>query len=302
MVEIARILSPTDFSEFSKHALEHALAVARWHGARVTVLHIQPPPVPVSETPFAGYAAVPLPPPPDAEQLTREVRRFCEPVTAGGQLPEIVIRDGNPVNEIVEQAEQMPADLLVLGTHGRGGFERVALGSVTERVIRKVRCPVLTVPPRSSEPSAGPVPFKTILCAIDFSPSSIRALEFSLAWAKEADARLILLHVLDSHVEETHVGEMAHFTVPEYFRYREDDARTRLNSMLPDEARTWCSPEHRLSSGKPYQEILGVAAEAGAGLIVMGVRGRGAASLLVLGSTTNHVVRSATCPVLTVKS
>lgn len=83
-----------------------------------------------------------------------------------------------------------------MGTHGRGGFERLFLGSVTEKVLRTARCPVLTVPPPAEGAPSGPVLYKTILCPLDFSDSSMRALEYALSLAKESHARVILLHVL----------------------------------------------------------------------------------------------------------
>jgi hypothetical protein len=90
--------------------------------------------------------------------------------------PEIVVREGSPAREIVEVAQAMDADFLIMGTHGRSGFERLRLGSVTEKVLRTVRCPVLTVPQLGEHSAPTPVLFKTILCRLDFSESSTRAL------------------------------------------------------------------------------------------------------------------------------
>lgn len=303
MIDITEVLCPIDFSECSRHALEHAMAIAREHEARVTVLHaLGIPPVPVPPAAYVGYGPPSLPPRAGIDEVTKAVRDFCDPLVTDGISPAVVVRDGLPVSVIVDQAADKPADLLIMGTHGRGGFDRLALGSVAERVIRKVRCPVLTVPPRASERAPGPVGYKTILCPIDFSPPSVRALEFALAWAQSADARLCLLHVFEPDVDEAGVRALAHFTVPEYHRYMKEDAEKRLQLLIPTDARTWCTPEHQLVSGKPYREILRVAAEAGAQLIVMGVAGRGAISTMVFGSTTNQVLRGAGCPVLTVRS
>jgi nucleotide-binding universal stress UspA family protein len=86
--------------------------------------------------------------------------------------------------------------LIVMGTHGTSGFQHLVLGSVTERVLRKAACPVLTVPPRAHATSR--IPFSRLLCAIDFSESSLVALQFALSLAEESDARLTMLHVLES--------------------------------------------------------------------------------------------------------
>jgi nucleotide-binding universal stress UspA family protein len=98
----------------------------------------------------------------------------------------------------------MNADLLVMGTHGRSGFEQLLLGSVTEKVLRKASCPVLTVPRRHPDAvPETPVLFKEILCPVDFSDCSMRALNHAMSLAQEADAHLTVLHVMASEVEHT---------------------------------------------------------------------------------------------------
>jgi nucleotide-binding universal stress UspA family protein len=298
MADITRILCPIDLSPASLRALEHALALARWYRATLVAFHVfSPQPLPMA-TEFGGY--VPAPPPRDEQEIIEEVRRFAPPVA--GSIPfEIVVREGNPVNEIVGQVEEMPADLLVLGTHGRSGFERLFLGSVTEKVVRKVACPTLTVPPHDKVP-AEPVSFKKILCPVDFSPTSTRALEYAVSLAKESDARLMVLHVLESYVDAVKLSEVSQFTLPEFEQHRRTDAADRLRAMIPANAREWCTPEELVITGKPHREIVRVAADTDADLIVMGVHGRGAVDLMVFGSATNEVLRAASCPVLTLRT
>jgi nucleotide-binding universal stress UspA family protein len=300
MVDIKRILCPVDLSEVSRHALDHALALAKWYEARVTVLHVFNTPQLLAPAPGMGAEIAYLPPVQPAD-VTEEVRRFCGPaVTAMGSPVDIEVLEGNAANEIVSLAERLPADLVVTGTHGRGGFERFVLGSVTEKVLRTTTVPVLTVPPPVTQ--TGSVVYKTILCSIEFSDASTRALEYALSLAEETDAHLILLHVVEGVLEKPHVGELAHFSVPEYFRHLEEDAMARLKAAVPAAARVWCKPDERLASGKAYREILRVAEEASAELIVMGVHGRGALNRRLLGSTTHHVIHGAACPVLTLRA
>lgn len=297
MVEINRILCPVDLSEFSHHALDHALALAKWYDAHVTVFYVSgSPPLPVPPTDLAGDVTVLPPLPPD--MVADDVRRFCGPLpdSPTGQTS-IVVKAGNPAQEIVRAAKD--ADLLVMGTHGRSGFERLFLGSVTERVLRTTHVPVLTVPPPVEHPQS--MLYKTILCPIEFSSASTRALEYALSLAEETDARLILLHVVEGTIEEPHVGEIGHLNVREYYQYLEEDAMARLKSAVPDEARVWCKPDERVAMGKAYREILKVAAKESAELIVMGVHGKGALHLRLFGSTTHHIIREAGCPVLTLR-
>ena len=150
MVEIRRILCPIDFSDFSRRALDHAVAIARWYESTVTVLHVFSPvpvaafgPGPVSFEPIVLTAA-------DREQLLADTKEFAAAESAPGIAIEAVLREGNTSVEILDQATSMDADLLVIGTHGRSGFERLVLGSVAEKVLRKARCPVLTVPRAAS--------------------------------------------------------------------------------------------------------------------------------------------------------
>ena len=296
MVDINRILCPVDLSDVSRHALDHALALARWYDAQVTVLHVRElsQQVHVASTPGEIPAVLPVEP----DVVVAEVRRFCgEPADAPDGRVTVMVKDGRPVKEILQQAEH--ADLLVMGTHGRSGFERIFLGSVTEKVLRSTHVPVLTVPPPVERPET--VVYKTILCPIEFSSASARALAYALSLAKETDARLILLHVVEGSADQLSVMEMGHLSVREYYRYLEEDAMARLKAAVPDEARVWCTPDERIATGKAYRGILNVAAEEKAELIVMGVHGRGALHLRLLGSTTHHVIREAGCPVLTLR-
>ena len=210
------------------------------------------------------------------------------------------MREGNATKEIVLLAEDLPADLIVLGTHGRSGFERLFLGSVTEKVLRITRAPVMTIPPPVVQPR--PAPYRTILCPLDFSGASMRALDYALALAQRADARLILLHVIESLLGEAEDADMGDFSVSEYHRFLEEQAVGLLTSAVPEQARVWRAPEERVTRGRAYREILRVSKDDRVDLIVMGVQGKGELTRRVFGSTTHHVIQEADCPVLTIRS
>jgi nucleotide-binding universal stress UspA family protein len=305
MIEIRRILCPIDFSDSSRRAFDHAVAVARWYQSTITALHVFAI-APVSDYApgVAGPELVALTPK-DRDQVLAEVKRFCEVGAAAGIPVETVVREGSTANEILGHATDMKADLLVMGTHGRSGFDRLLIGSVTEKVLRKARCPVLTVPrPQPDAVPAGPVLFKRIVCPIDFSDSSMQALRYATSLAKEADATLSVLHVLPHEIDATLEGDDAFLadeglSLRDYRRRREEDAWRRTRDAVPATAGEYCSVETIVVKGKPSREILRVAAEQEADLIVIGVQGRGTIDLTFFGSTTNHVVRQAQCPVLT---
>jgi nucleotide-binding universal stress UspA family protein len=108
------------------------------------------------------------------------------------------------------------------------------------------------------------------------------------------------VHVLEWLVEDEPGARIAGFDVPEFRRYLERDAREKLRAAVPPEARDWCHPREEVVGGRPWREILRVAEERRADLVVMGVRGRNPVDMVLFGSTTQHVVRGARCPVLVV--
>jgi nucleotide-binding universal stress UspA family protein len=298
-MEIANILCPTDFSDTSVHAVDLATMIASWYKARIIGLHV------VS----AAVASAPefsLPRGSVDELALRSAlaARFSGASRAGVGV-DVFLEVGSPAALILDKAASLAADMIVMGTHGTSGFQHLVLGSVTERVLRRAACPVLTVPPRAQATSR--VPFGRLLCAIDFSESSMAALQCALSLAEESDARLTMLHVLDwpweepppPRLEELPMEQAA--ALGEYRRYREKMALTRLNTLAPDSLRLSHRPVARLSNGKPYAQILHVANEEESDLIVIGVHGRNPFDMMVFGSTTNQVVRRATCPVLTLR-
>ena len=304
MIEIRRVLCPIDFSDYSRRALDHAIAIARWSEATVTALHV------FSPAPVAAFGPGPvvLEPivltPVDRDQLLAETKAFAETESARGITIEAVVRQGNTAGEILEQATSMKADLLVIGTHGRSGFERLLLGSVAEKVLRKANCPVMTVPRRHPDAvPAGPVLYKRILCPVDFSESSLHALKYALSMAEEADGRLTVLHVVAHEFENaddmTSISD-AGMTIDSFVKQREEALRRRLHEAVAT-APEFCSVESLMTHGKPWREVLRIAVERQSDLIVMGVQGRGAADLMFFGSTAQHVVREASCPVLTLR-
>jgi nucleotide-binding universal stress UspA family protein len=297
MREIRRILCPVDLSDASRHAIQHAILLARWYDASITALHVWNPIV-IPSTDFTLVG--PAPPALFTDEEFNEVRRQVTAFVAGAGAHDaaVLVQNGRPPTRILEAAGSLPADVIVIGTHGTSGFEHLVLGSVTEKVVRQATCPVLTVPPHARATSR--VPFRRVLCPVDFSDSSLAALDFAFSLAQEGDAELTILHVFEWPVEGDPLVTRS-FAVPEYLQERERDAQSRLEALVPAPTRDWCRPTTRLAHGKPYREILGIATEDSADLIVMGVHGRNALDVMLFGSTTNQVVRRATCPVLTLR-
>jgi nucleotide-binding universal stress UspA family protein len=291
MMKIARILCPTDFSETSAHAVAEAVVVAGFYHARITALHV----ISQIEPSFEDLSVA---------GLRRDTAAFFEAATRSGIPVDVLVDVGQAARHILDRAATLPADMIVMGTHGASGFEHLVLGSVTEKVVRKARCPVLTVPPRAEGRAA--LPFTRLLCAVDFSDASLSAVEVALSLARESGARLTLLHVLEwpwhepppPAMDELPAAQAA--ALVEFRRYSEESARKRLESLVPDSDPV-SRVTTRLQSGKPHEQILEVASAEHSDLIVIGVQGRNALDVALFGSTTNQVVRRATCPVLTLR-
>ena len=294
MMRFAHVLCPVDFSDASQHALDQAAALAGWYDARLTMLYV-----------FASRPSLDLPPlvltPDDRERLRMDMVRMAERVPARVAVDYRVVEAEQVHDAILAEAAAVNADLLVLGTHGRSGFQRLFLGSVTEKVIRKSTCPTLVVPPRAAgvAPDA-PVRLRSIVCGIDFSASSRAALDYALPLAEEADAHVLLVHAIAVPPELNEHLLAPDFDVDRARAAAEASALRTLRQLVPDEARAYCTVETAVAEGNPAREILRVAAERAADLIVLGVQGRGAVDVLLFGSTAHHVVRGAPCPVLLV--
>jgi nucleotide-binding universal stress UspA family protein len=295
-----RILCPVDFSECSRRALDHALGLARCYGSTVTALHVVSPVLALAPAPVPGVIVQPVPPPVDRAAITAQVQRMVDAEEVPTVAVDVLVTESPDVrDEVLAQADRLGSDLIVIGTHGRGMVERLFLGSTAERVLRKARCPVVTVPLKAPDAMPrGPAPFARIVCAIDFSPCSELALSHAMALAQESKGALALLHAIE--------------VLPLYYDFSppvvvdvdawRQEALQRLRGLVPDDVRGACEVREVAVHGKAYQEILKLAGTMHADLIVMGIQGRGAVDRFFFGSTANHVVRQAGCAVMTVRS
>ena len=292
-VTLDTLLCPIDRSPVSRRAFDYAVTLARWTGARLTVLEVIDVTPPVSATPIPELLLIP-----DEirEGVRQELDDLIGPALAAGVDADVRIEDGRVAQRILQTAQDTAADLVVMGTHGRSGVERLVLGSIAEKIVRQATCPVLTVPPAAPQVAAGAAPFHTVLCPVDFSAGSSAAVALAADLAGRAGARLMLLHVVD--------WPFAHTTGPDPVTALRDsllaEAGRQLAPLLPS-APGLPAAEPFTLVGQPARQIVAVARDWSADLIVMGVSGRGAVDLAVLGSTTHRVLREACCPVITVR-
>jgi len=297
-ISIEQILCPVDLSDVSREALNHARAFAEWYRAAVTVLQVVWSGLPPIAFPGAisSGGSVPVLTDKQRTNVLAGLSTFAGDTRRAGE--QLRIEEGPILPAILRTAQELPADLIVLGTHGLSGLDRFLLGSVTDRVLRTAPCPVLTIPPRRTGAPGDVSRYRTVLCAVDFSPPSLAGLHYALSIAQETNALLLVAHVVDRAAQRAarHDDPVA--------RSQDVLAETvrQLRATIPDDVRDWCTPEEIAVGGRPHEQIVALAETRGADIIVMGVHGRSAANLRLFGSTTNQVVRHSSCPVLTVRS
>ncbi len=300
MIGFRHILCPVDFSDTSRRALRQAVVLAARYDARLTVLHVRPAAAEYV-LPAAGIGEPAIVPAdlPSHDQVESALAHVLDEVGRPAQPPVLAVDTGRAHAAIVARATTEPTDLIVLGTHGRSGVNRLLLGSVTEKVLRTAPCPVLTVPP--GEEGAPHALFREILCPTDFSPSSQRAVATALDLARQAGGRATVLHAIE-YLEPEEPCEHVDFDIRAYRAHLLEHFRERLHAAVAAESCEGCAVTEVLAINRAYREILDRAAALSADLIVMGVRGHGAVELVLYGSNTQQVVRHATCPVLTVRA
>jgi nucleotide-binding universal stress UspA family protein len=298
-IQLKRVLIATDFSDASHNALRYAVAIARVHGARLSIVHV------VSSV---GYRMVGA----DAEVLAvehaaRDLRELWDKLAANDESSRIelslIVRQGEVSDELEDLIQKEQTNLLVLGTHGRAGFSKVTLGSVAEHVFRKASCPVLTVGPSSAPdwPQREVGAEKAILFGTDFGDASLQALPYAIFIANRNRSRLVFLHVA-KFVHETKAVSITGHARDEIEQDLRQASMQRLKELIPIDVRL--ETELRVVFGPPSDGILGEAANAAAGIIVLGLHRK---SLAVPpghlpSSTAYQVVVRATCPVLTVRT
>src|SRR5229473_7581589 len=296
MLEIKLILCPIDFSEFSVRAYQHALSLAEHYRAKLVAQHV----VELWRYPYADYAASLG----DYERFSQalreggkeQLREFVKNHTHDEIQPELVVQQGIAPDSILSFAQAQKTDVIVMGTHGRRGFDRLMLGSVTDRVMRRAPCPVLAVGKASHDSVASEEErhrrhhLSRILFCTDFSENSERALNYALSARAEYDAERTLLHGLEE------------VSPPAKKKEAITRAAEQLETLIPSEGRKTLKIKTAVRIGKPYRQIIQLALEAQIDLVTMGVHGRGELDLAVFGSTTYRVMQLGSCPVLAVRS
>jgi nucleotide-binding universal stress UspA family protein len=294
-IDVRRILCPVDFSDCSTRALEHAVRVASFFDATVHVLHVVPSLFEAIEPVLIAPAEAPEGP---REKAMRELAAFVAPFREWHVPIEQCVSVGNPAREIEAKTADLPADLLVMGSHGRRGLSHLLLGSVTEKLMHRADCPVLAVGARQTTLPDAP-PYRRILCPTKLMPGSERAIDYALALAARSDAAVEVLHVIES-LPPGADGKRTFEDVPELEALHTRmvaEADAEMRRSIPTGLDNWCSVSQRVATGDPAPAIVEAARNGRAEVIVMGVHAT-AIDRALFGSTIHRVLRDAPCAVL----
>lgn len=285
-VGIHDVLIATDFSTYSDTALNYGIQLARSYKATAYVVFV----VPADEFLIAGpeaYVAAKDAAGRDLEELKAELHRKHAYVE--GRDYHLSLLEGDVAQTILDFAHRKHIDLIVLGTHGRGGLGKALIGSVAERVFRQSPVPVLTLGPRLRRSVRDHAP-RNILVAADLTPASARAARFAASVAAESRAKLTLLHVVEEKKFE-HLPDKAAAKRALELRLKE----------LPGPIPEGCEYSIRVELGRVVPTILQAVEQAAADLLVIGVHpSRGVLDRLMFPHAYELVCESS-CPVLTLR-
>lgn len=287
-----RIVVPTDFSETSETAVKLAVEVGVYYQSNLDVVNV----VDATVYAYAGYPFASL----SKELMTSAeaaLQRLKLPAGAESLQVNRFILSGTVATEIAEHANRHKADLIVVGTHGRGVVGRFLLGSVADRVLHEAKVPVLiTKAPagKIKHPKKKTKPFRKVLFPTDFSDTANKALKRAIAITEDMDAELYVLHIVDDTLISTHVPEERKMILTELRRHALDQMRATLPSELMANFETIGA----VRRGEPGKQISAYAESMGCDLIVMGSHGRTGVERVLLGSIADKVVRRAKCAVL----
>ncbi|SFS10124.1 Nucleotide-binding universal stress protein, UspA family [Halomicrobium zhouii] len=291
---IDTVLVPTDGSEHAVRAAEHGVAIAEAFDATLHVLTVVD--VRAAAGPFdAGGLREEF-----LEHLEADAEDSIDAVEAAvdpSQGLQTTVREGDPVDEILDYAADHGIDLIAMGTHGRTGVERYVMGSVTEQVVRRAGVPVLTV--RATESSRHAGAYDEVMIPTDGSESADAAVDPALELAARFDARVHAVHVLN--VGDADVG-VEHANSAALLARLRDHGESAVEAVANRAREAGVDVVTNVDGGYPASGILDYADENDVDCIAMGTAGRTGLNRFLLGSTTERVVRHANVPVLAVNA
>ncbi len=285
-VRFKNILVATDFSPSADEAVRTGIAVARRFESSLFIAHVILPVIYPDQMGVVG--------PNMFEAQEKSAKEQLEALAFSPSLKcvphkEMLMRYGPVVSTINDLVAEHNIDLVIVGTHGYKGVQKLMLGSVAEVLLRESRCPVMTVGPHVKRER---MQYESILLAIDLSTNSLRAAQYAISLAKEMNAKVTLLNVVHPDRDDGRLNTVKH----------KETILTEMQQLLPADANLWCRPNLRVEEGDVAVQILAVAQQEEAELIVLSVRDSKPLSDHAPWATVSKIVSHAQCPVLTVRA
>lgn len=284
-VTLKNILLATDFTSVAEKAAAYARALALSFRSEVEIVHVFDPSV------VTNYVEAIVGVPAKERRRTSDetLEQVREEFSAAGLKARAIWREGHrPHAAVLKAARADDADLIVAGTQSKWGIERLVLGSTAEELIRGASCPVLTVGPNAKGPGPGPMVFRTIVYATDFSAEAAKAAAYALSFAQDSGAHLYLCYVMGAQVGS------------EKREILDAPFKTALRRLVPESSYDWCCPEVVVEHGDAGPAILELAERVDADLIVLGARNASFWLTHVEHGLTSNLLAEAACPVMTV--
>ena len=286
-MKLSKILSPVDFSELSAEAVCYAKALTCRFHSELTIAHV----FETRNLMFSGETGMASEWYEDARRASqRLLDAYCDDKFKDMAVRRLLL-DGDVASTIVELAHKERMDLIVIPTHGYGGFRRFLLGSVTAKILHDADCPVLTGTHLQNVPPLQPVFFRNIVCAVDFDSAGEKALRWAGAFAAEFQSRLTVVHALPP----SDVGQARYFdqTLSAMLR---NLAEERMNEL---QSRVGIATEVALSHGRVADVVRDAGTSQKADLIVIG-RHENPGLIGRLRGNAYAIVRESPCPVVSV--
>lgn len=280
------IVLATDFSEPARNALDHAVVVAREAGAEIHALHVNTvPAVFAGEEELPGRQEF-------AEALARAAEKSLKELSwpADIRVQNVVREEFSPAHGILGYAEEVQAAMIVLGTHGRTGLSML-MGSVASQVTRGAHIPVLVTGDEEGH-RVHPEGIRRVLTATDLSEESVPGLRHAARFAREHDAPLLVVHVMEPQYRPPYASAALQGTAD--LELAQQALAEFLDALgLPSEG-----VQQEVDTGQPDEVIVTVAKRETTDLIIVSPHTRSAITRFFMGSTTDRVLRTAPCPVL----
>lgn len=289
------VLVPVDFSEYSETAFRYALSFAKQTGARLSLVHVSTA-LHFSRTELYGDS----PELNDAlrahvQRLQRQISRYVgEANREDVPVDYAILEADDVVGKLLAYLDEHSYDLLIMGTHGRTGLKHLMMGSIAEKMVRQSPVPVLTL-----HKCAGDCRVHKILVPVDFSAHSLAAIENAIDLARRLEGSVMLLHVIERVIYPAFYPE-GYTPVIDFEPQLHQRIMNKLDHLVDDYPGV--SVDARISAGRPSDEIVEHARSHDADLIVMATRGLSGLEHLLVGSTTERVLRRSEVPVLAFRS